>query len=978
MASRVPFLICVLVLIAGSSLAAGTNNAAVLARSQPLAWIRTSADKTHFICDGNDHRFVPWGFNYDHDDAGRFLEYYWADDWTKVADDFQEMKSLGANVVRIHLQLCRFMKSPEQPDETNLARLGMLVRLAEENGLYLDVTGLGCYYKDEVPAWYDAMDECGRWKVQTRFWSAVAGVGKDSPAVFCYDLMNEPVPSGDRKGDWLPGQPAGGSYFMQRLTTDMRGRTEKEVAKAWMAEMSAAVRAVDQRHMITVGLACWEEPFGPGARSAFCDPDVSAALDFLCVHYYPRTGKLDEDLAILKHYDLGKPLVIEEIFPLQADVETTEAFIRRSRMEADGWISFYWGKTPEEYDQEPGIQAALTGNWLRHFNALRGEIPRGFGLAAGTNNAVVKDSSSGNAVKDIAEAKVDPVVYDSLVGKYDFGRKARLTVTRDGNHLFAQFAGRNCEIFPESETEYFWKVLDAQVTFVKDGRGKVIKAVYHQGGKTMVGRKITSLERFWLSYYGRWFGAAALFYASYIGLSVSIRDRVPFQIMREFFHSLPRNFAGCFKGRNIAWLLSATVLCYSVDQPGHGASPRTYTFMEDAHTLEAVAREVGPVDVFAGHSMGGFTGGEAVQEGGMRPGLFIAIGSMPVLGDHAPPLLLLAGRFEEALPPALLKTRTDARLVISPWSDHFLEGFDPVLVNAAVEAACAAVHKTPPAPPTAWRWRLIGAVLATLAAGILASCLMDLFPQLARFRGMFIGVFITAAFMLTIGGRWLEATPHLRLQVIALPVILLLAIIAGKLRIPRRSIVALCVVVTAIAVCWFKASMSRAALILMASTLVLTPALIAGVVIGWFAARRGSRLQGDIAMAIFLGCAPFQCLELPRTAPQVTIPHSAIKLDAKILDACVGQYEFPPDNGFWLEWKLTFRRQGNQLVEQFTVKNNNRAAVEIYPESETNFFVKGKNPHELTFVKNSNGDATNVIVRYREGFVREGKKLKNE
>ncbi len=79
-------------------------------------------------------------------------------------------------------------------------------------------------------------------------------------------------------------------------------------------------------------------------------------------------------------------------------------------------------------------------------------------------------------------------------------------------------------------------------------------------------------------------------------------------------------------------------------------------------------------------------------EGGMKLGLFIAIGSMPVLGDHAPPLLLLAAQFEEAFPPALLKTRTDAPLVISPWSDHLLEGFDPVLVNAAVEAACAAVH----------------------------------------------------------------------------------------------------------------------------------------------------------------------------------------------------------------------------------------------------------------------------------------------
>jgi len=44
------------------------------------------------------------------------------------------------------------------------------------------------------------------------------------------------------------------------------------------------------------------------------------------------------------------------------------------------------------------------------------------------------------------------------------------------------------------------------------------------------------------------------------------------------------------------------------------------------HTLEAVAREVGPVDVFAGWSMGVGTGGEAVREGGMRPGLFIAVG----------------------------------------------------------------------------------------------------------------------------------------------------------------------------------------------------------------------------------------------------------------------------------------------------------------------------------------------------------------
>lgn len=430
-------------------------------------------------------------------------------------------------------------------------------------------------------------------------------------------------------------------------------------------------------------------------------------------------------------------------------------------------------------------------------------------------------------------------------------------------------------------------------------------------------------------------------------------------------------------------LAAAGFICYSVDQPGHGASPRTLNFMEAVHTLEAVAREVGPVDVFAGWSMGGATGGEAVREGGMRPGLFIAIGAMPVLGDHAPPLLFLAGRFEEAFPPAVLKTRTDARVLISPWSDHLGEGFDPVLVNAAVEAACAVVHKKPPAPPTAWIWRLIGVALAMLAAGTLASCLTDLFLQLARFRGLFIGGFIAAAFMLTVGGRWFEETPHWRLQVIAIPVSLLLAIIAGRLRIPRWSFAALSVVVALIAVWWFQASHSRPALILMASALAATPALIVGILIGSVASRRGSRLQGDIAMAIFVGCAPFQCLELPRTAPpaQTPTPHSAIKLDAKLLDACVGEYEIAPDNMFGTGTKVTIRRSGDHLVWQAFGRGVSPGALDVYPESETNFFYKGARALiRFTFIKNDKGEAIALTIHLAGLGLpdSEGKKVKTE
>ncbi len=424
-------------------------------------------------------------------------------------------------------------------------------------------------------------------------------------------------------------------------------------------------------------------------------------------------------------------------------------------------------------------------------------------------------------------------------------------------------------------------------------------------------------------------------------------------------------------------LAAAGFICYSVDQPGHGASPRRFSVIEAVHTLEAVAREIGPVDVFAGQSMGGFTGGEAVRKGGMRPGLFIALGSVPVLGDHAPPLLLLTGRFEEAFPPALLTTRLDARLVISPWSDHLLEGFDPMLVNAAVDAACAVAHMTPPALPTAWRWRLLGAALAMLAAAGLASGFTDLFPRLARFRGLFIGLFIAVAFLLTLGDRWLEATPHFRYQGIAVPVTFLLALVAGRLRLPRWSFAALGLLVVVIAVCWFKASASWAAFVFLVCALLLAPALTVGVIIGWFAVRGGSRLQGDVALAIFVGCAPFQCLALPRMALEAPKPNILIRLDAKSLEACVGEYEIAPDNVFLIGTKVTISRNGDHLVWNAVGKTAIRGPLDLYPESETNFFLK-INGAQVTFIKNDKGEVTAIIHRMAGLPESEGKKLRNK
>ena len=46
------------------------------------------------------------------------------------------------------------------------------------------------------------------------------------------------------------------------------------------------------------------------------------------------------------------------------------------------------------------------------------------------------------------------------------------------------------EIFPSSPTEFFLKVVDAQITFVKDASGAVTQLVLHQGGRDMPGKKL--------------------------------------------------------------------------------------------------------------------------------------------------------------------------------------------------------------------------------------------------------------------------------------------------------------------------------------------------------------------------------------------------------------------------------------------------------------------------------------------------------
>lgn len=183
-----------------------------------------------------------------------------------------------------------------------------------------------------MPAWYDALAEPERWAVQARFWEAIAARCTRSSAVFCYNLMNEPVVPGGRRqpGEWL-GPPLGEFHYVQVITLDQKERPRPAIARTWVETLVKAIRRVDAGHLITVGLVDWSLD-RPGLTSGFVPATIAPAVDSLCVLLYPTRGKINEAIKTLEGFAAaGKPVVIEETFPLMCGGEEFENFLKLSK-----------------------------------------------------------------------------------------------------------------------------------------------------------------------------------------------------------------------------------------------------------------------------------------------------------------------------------------------------------------------------------------------------------------------------------------------------------------------------------------------------------------------------------------------------------------------------------------------------------------------------------------------------------------------
>ncbi|HUA58125.1 MAG TPA: serine hydrolase [Verrucomicrobiae bacterium] len=87
------------------------------------------------------------------------------------------------------------------------------------------------------------------------------------------------------------------------------------------------------------------------------------------------------------------------------------------------------------------------------------------------------------AAKSRTEIPLSPEAAERISGVYVFRAAISLTVSHDGPRVFVQLTGQpKLEIFAESETEFFLKVVNAQLSFERDASGKVAAVVLHQNG----------------------------------------------------------------------------------------------------------------------------------------------------------------------------------------------------------------------------------------------------------------------------------------------------------------------------------------------------------------------------------------------------------------------------------------------------------------------------------------------------------------
>lgn len=319
---------------------------------------RISVSGKGFItADGKPIRM--WGLNFSAPQG--LLEDDWTqpEKWLIIEKNIKDIKGWGANLVRVAVQYNTMMNNPTEPNQANLKQLRKLALLAQENGLYFMVSGLGAFRKADQPAWYDSLDEATRWATQALYWESIAGAIGDIPALFSYELMNEPIVPSAATDRWLPGTGLGGYFFTQNITRTPNGRGLKEIMSSWITTLTTAIRKKDTRTPVTVGFLSYAV-FG----------QFSDELDINNTHIYPKTGEEAASDTLIQKFLSNKPFIVTETFTLNIGSDDWEKWVKQNNAFVAGWVGMHPGKTQHELTPPQTIPDAIYKDFLERFKQM--------------------------------------------------------------------------------------------------------------------------------------------------------------------------------------------------------------------------------------------------------------------------------------------------------------------------------------------------------------------------------------------------------------------------------------------------------------------------------------------------------------------------------------------------------------------------------------------------------------------------------
>jgi len=392
------------ILIAGQFVIAAST-----AGHSKMRLITVSPDNRGFIDRDSGRPYIPFGTNYYDPHTGWAPKIWRQFNAEKVRQHFRLMSDIGVNCARVFLTAGSFQPGAETIEQQALKKLDKLVEIARQSGIRLILTGPDHW--EGSPAYWRPDRFAGEPALTAleRFWNVLGRRYRAEPAIFAWDLLNEPqmpwfnINWRPKWNDYLQktykNWDALKAAWDKELTNDDQWGNiaiphnqpgidnprlrdfqhfREALADQWVRRQVEVLRRADPTHLITIGYIQWSYPLvrpgAPGRYSAFSPHRQAKWLDFMTIHFYPTMGgpfdseekwqqNLDYLQAVLAYCHVGKPVVLGEFgwygggapqqHPHLSEKQQSRwitAEIEASRPLACGWLSWPFADTPASRD----------------------------------------------------------------------------------------------------------------------------------------------------------------------------------------------------------------------------------------------------------------------------------------------------------------------------------------------------------------------------------------------------------------------------------------------------------------------------------------------------------------------------------------------------------------------------------------------------------------------------------------------------